>query len=389
MRDLCPNRPTNRLAPALPVRVPICPTHHTTPALRRANPVRHLILSDLHLCSGQTYADTTTGATVARYLRRLAQDEEPLELVFAGDTFEFLQVRPNAADHQHWSEPNSLTRLAAIVHAHPDFVEMLQQFLHHPQHRLTFLIGNHDFELHYHGVQARLRGLCGGRPDQVQFGTSYRGLGLVILHGNQSEPYNQFLHFSGITTPFEEVYGTRLVRHLFTPIQAADLPEAKLFDHTCPYSLLLWYLLQPAQLRRAAVRRFLLRAAVLMWYMRLQAVPRYTLAAAPAAPDPLTLPAPLTDAAWHTSFEVLLQREIERLARVPALQDVRLFVAGHTHTAIEVALGHGKRYLNTGTWKATLAQIEPPRRIDRQNAYVEVTYPDGLHPQGVLRVWEG
>ncbi len=389
MHNLAPNRIINRLATAHSGLVPISPTHHTTPALHRAAPVRHMILSDVHLCTGNTYADTATGATVARYLRQLAQDEEPLELVFAGDTFEFLQVRPSAADQLHWSEPNSLARLAAIVHAHPDFVEGLRQFLHHPQHRLTFLIGNHDFELHYRGVQARLRELCAGSPDQVQFGTSYRGLRLVILHGNQSEPYNQFLHFGGITTPFEQVYGTCLVRHLFTPIQADDLPEAKLFDHTCPYSLLLWHLLRPAQFRRAAVRRFLLRAAVLMWWMRLQAVPRYTLASAPTAPDPLTLPTPLTYAAWHTSFEVLLQREIERLASLPALQDVRLFVAGHTHTATEVALGHGKRYLNTGTWKATLAQIEPPRRIDRQNTYVEVTYPDGQHPQGVLRVWGG
>ncbi|NJL03749.1 MAG: hypothetical protein HC911_02290 [Chloroflexaceae bacterium] len=175
MRDLLPNRTTNRLAPALPVRVPICPTHHTTPALHRAQPVRHIILSDLHLCAGNTYADTATSAAVARYLRQCVQNEEPLELVFAGDTFEFLQVRPNATEHQHWSEPNSLTRLAAIVHAHPDFVEVLQQFLHHPQHRLTFLIGNHDFELHYRGVQARLRELCGARPIRCSLAQAIAG----------------------------------------------------------------------------------------------------------------------------------------------------------------------------------------------------------------------
>lgn len=383
MRSLLPIRATPTGSPVM-----LTPTTHTAAAVTTTARIRHLILSDLHLSDGRTYQDATTGAQVAAFVRSIAADPQPLELVLAGDTFEFLQVLPAAMDSRFWSEEIATLRVSAIIHAHADFVEAVGQFLKHPHHRLTVLIGNHDFELHYRAVQAQLRRAVAAAADQLRIGTSYHAPGLVVVHGNQYEPWDSFIHFGGITEPFEEVRGTRLVRRLLNPLKALPLELAPLLDHTCPHRLYLRHLLLPAQLRQPAVRRMLWRAGVLVWLLSREPTPRYQLAAPPANVDLLTTLPAHRPHAWRTPFAVLVQRELARLARHPALADVRYMVAGHTHAAGVWDLGQGRTYLNTGTWKPLLVSLEPQRAMPRQHTYVEVQYAADGTPVAALRVWQ-
>ncbi len=384
MRSLLPIPVTLTREPIM-----LTPTPHTSGAVTTARRVRHLILSDLHLSAGCTYQDATTEAQVAAFVRQQAADPQPLELVFAGDTFEFLQVLPAAVDSRVWSEATATARISAIIHAHANFVEAMGQFLKHPDHRATFLIGNHDFELHYGAVQRALRAACAADATQLRIATSYRAPELAVVHGNQYEPWDGFVHFGGITEPFEEVRGTQLVRRLLNPLKALPLDLAALLDHTCPHRLYLRYLLLPAQVRQPQVRRLLWRAVVLAWQVSRAPVPRYQLAAPPAAVDLLTTLPAHRPCDWRLPFALLVQRELARLARHPALADVRVFVAGHTHAAGVFDLGQGRTYLNTGTWKPLLVCLQPPRTMPQQHTFGVVEYaPDGL-PQARLLVWQG
>src|SRR5689334_20423267 len=55
--------------------------------------LRRLILSDLHMGSGDRLDDFDADAEIVAFIRTYAMRAEPAELILAGDTFEFLQVR--------------------------------------------------------------------------------------------------------------------------------------------------------------------------------------------------------------------------------------------------------------------------------------------------------
>src|SRR5206468_1882553 len=110
--------------------------------------IRRVIVSDLHLGAGDRLDDFDADAELAAFIRSYVMAQEPTELILAGDTCEFLQVRlPDLSDFE-WSGAAAARRLEVIVHAHPEPIAALREFVARPENQLTLLIGNHDFELH-------------------------------------------------------------------------------------------------------------------------------------------------------------------------------------------------------------------------------------------------
>ena len=150
-----------------------------------------------------------------------------LQLILAGDTFEFLQVRlPGLSDFE-WSAAAAVRRLEAVLGAHPEPIAALREFAAKPENQLTLLIGNHDFELHYRAAKQRLRRELGLSEDdgRLRFGLTYAGGGLYVDHGMQFDPWNRFARVEGISEPFEVVRGTRMVKEVINPLE--DDPHAR------------------------------------------------------------------------------------------------------------------------------------------------------------------
>lgn len=236
--------------------------------------MRRLIVSDLHLGGGDRLDDFDADEELVAFIRTYATRGEPTELILAGDTFEFLQLRlPGLGDYE-WSGAAAAQRLRAILAAHPEPIAALRAFVAQPHNQLTLLIGNHDFELHYAAAKQVLYQALGvdEREGRLRFGISYEGGGIYLEHGNQYDPWNRFVHFGGISKPFEVVRGTRVVKDVINPLEDDPLEVAPLIDNVKPTSAFFWYMLSLPRLRNPAARRFVVRG--LLRLFRSVALPR-------------------------------------------------------------------------------------------------------------------
>ena len=258
-------------------RVLLLPTEDTTPPITpgEVRPrIRRLILSDLHMSAGDRLDDFDADAELIAFIRAYAIRAEPVELILAGDTFEFLQVRlPGLGDYE-WSGAAAEQRLRAILSAHADVIAALRDFVAQPNNQLTLLIGNHDFELHYAAAKALVRDALDLAPEdkRLRFGLSYEGGGIYLEHGNQFDEWNYFVHFEGISEPFEVVRGTRVVKDVINPLEDDPLDVAPMVDNVKPTSAFFWYMLSLPRLRQPAVRRYVVRG--LLRLFRTVALPR-------------------------------------------------------------------------------------------------------------------
>jgi UDP-2,3-diacylglucosamine pyrophosphatase LpxH len=428
-------------------RIILRPTDDATPPIGPTEIVpqmRRIVVSDLHLGAGDRLDDFDADEELAAFIRSYVARTEPVELILAGDTFEFLQVRlPDIGDFD-WSAEAAVHRLNVILQAHPEPITALREFVARPGNQLTLLIGNHDFELHYRSAKTRLREVLGVAESdaQLRFGLTYSGGGLYIDHGMQFDPWNRFVHVEGICEPFEVVRGTRMVKEVINPLEDNPLEAAPLIDNVKPVSAFFWYMLSLPRLRQPHVRRFvalgmlrLFRTNALprLYYWKPEALERTHASSIklPSIPLPtnqrpvvikqistllsrLGLPSLLralvrqpqqkrSDVALaqvqHEAkrelrreireFKDAMISEIARIAARPEQQSTTLFVCGHTHGAQVVPLNEYQTYINTGTWTTIVLDIVSNRREEQRFPFLDVQYPDGDTPRGQLMVWHG
>jgi UDP-2,3-diacylglucosamine pyrophosphatase LpxH len=422
-------------------RVVLRPTAYVTTALGpdQVEPQRRrIVVSDLHLGGGDRLDDFTDDEALVAFLDHYVGGNEPTDLILAGDTIELLQIRlPNVADDDY-SQQATVARLEVVLAAHATVFAALARFVADPRQQVTFLIGNHDFELHYPAAKARIAAALGLAPNdqRLRFGVSYCGGGVYIVHGNQFDNWNRFVFFDGISEPFEVVRGTQLVKEVINDLEDDPLPFAPLIDNVKPSSALFWYLMALPRLRIAPARRFLARGVtgfiqVIAWptphQMPISSTgPGGWLSAAPlrvlwrlvarfrrgrvarhrevarqvgvvagaVEPPAEVLDQVQIEAARQTererrAFNNRFTREMQRLAQQPEHRDQTLFVCGHTHLARVDQLGNGQVYINTGTWTEIIYDVATMRRQEQRFPFLEVTYPTGAKPHGRLLVWEG
>lgn len=130
---------------------------------------------------------------------------EQIELVLNGDVFDFDSVMalPDDAPFRiswrekrrgmHPEEEKSLFKIQRILADHEQWVQALSEFIKNG-HRVVFVIGNHDLELHYPVVQNEILkalNLPESHQGQVRFcAFFYISNGdTLIEHGNQYDPY--------------------------------------------------------------------------------------------------------------------------------------------------------------------------------------------------------
>ncbi len=206
---------------------------------------RHHVISDLHLGMGKLpngkwhpLEDFMADAQFKRYLDTIARDGGD-ELIINGDWIEFMQLEPLAYEgglyseegHQlGWTQDDSKKKLENCATAHKDFFDDLKSFLADTKVRLTVMMGNHDPDLFWPGVQQMMRQLLGS-PDEtkLQFVQTFVRRGTAhIEHGNQyCSPENKFYNpqnvFHRCTADGKErlemTWGTIFVMDFFNDIE--------------------------------------------------------------------------------------------------------------------------------------------------------------------------
>lgn len=157
-----------------------------------------IIISDLHIGRNDDF-DIFKSATKAAALSGLLSsvDDQSVELVVNGDFVDFLQLTPWKAIGRE----TALKKIGEITQASAYAFEIFGKFLSNPEHRMVVLLGNHDVELAYPEVWAKVEKAilasapgAGDRLELVGLRNTYRprinGLMAHIEHGNADDPWN-------------------------------------------------------------------------------------------------------------------------------------------------------------------------------------------------------
>lgn len=177
------------------------------------------IISDLHLTNGEPVhpkfplwkkfktAEFFFDDIFESFLKHIEQKAEgqKVELILNGDIFDFDSVTAlpqepvfyvSKLERQRGLNPvaeKSRFKIQVIIADHPLFFKALSEFIERG-HRVIFVIGNHDLELHYSEVQSEVLGalrLTEQGRERVRFVEwFYISNGdTLIEHGNQYDPY--------------------------------------------------------------------------------------------------------------------------------------------------------------------------------------------------------
>ncbi len=426
-----------------------------------------IIVSDLHMGAGfrtrgDPLDDFDKDAEFANLLRELKVESErdgrEIELIVDGDMVDFPQVPaseefdPNVAyPPQVYSttlEADSVKKMNLAIAGHEGFFADLRDFLSPgpPRRTLTIIKGNHDVELHWPGVQQRIReavGAGGGRAGLVHFEeVCVHRDGLYVEHGNQYAAY--FDRLDNFENPVDPQHpqrltlttGSQALIEAFNPVER----ERYWIDGVKPMTALIFYLLRwdfdfamralvsllkgvPLLVPKAMAADQETLLAELDDEVRRQALAAQyaadadfrrdfnarVLAAAETLREPADLGVRIADLSVASALE-LGQREQERARvalgraaqKIATEKHAKLVVFGHTHFAGDEPLEGGARYINSGAWvwyhdfstadEATWRELfEHPEHFtgDRYLTYVRVDYDAAGQPVGRLVEYAG
>lgn len=153
------------------------------------------VLSDTEFGAGNLTDDFVSDRLFSEFIHALAGRADEMDLVFNGDTFDLIRcpVNPGAEREEF---PVLVTagvaaqKLRHISRAHPAVFEALNAFCAKPQHRIFFVIGNHDPDLVFPEAQDAIRGMIGTIHDNVFFpGLHYDRHGIHAEHGHQYDKH--------------------------------------------------------------------------------------------------------------------------------------------------------------------------------------------------------
>ena len=177
------------------------------------------VISDLHLCEAQQVNERFPlwkkfktrefffDGIFAEFLRHIVgmANGDPVELVLNGDIFDFdsmMAMPENPPFRVSWLEKlrglhpeleKSMFKLERILDDHAEWMSALRWFVQ-CGHRVVFVIGNHDLELHWGSVQKlffeKLQ-LADEFCENVRFCEWFyvSNADTLIEHGNQQDPY--------------------------------------------------------------------------------------------------------------------------------------------------------------------------------------------------------
>lgn len=398
---------------------------------------RGYVIGDLHLGAGpgDPLEDFRDDDVFADFCGRIAGPETTLLL--NGDVIDFAQIPPFDVPkpaHLLWAEPASVVKVEQAISGHPGFFAALAELIARGG-RVRYLVGNHDLDVVWPAVQARLAAALGGPSrDQLVFepGAS-RFHGVHVEHGHHFTPENcpreplAFVHEHDGVRYLERVWGTDFMLQFYNELERTH-PFA---DNVKPMLTVVWHGLRKGWIGgRTLARLFLfLKRRGVPW----RAIVGATLAgreevsgaaAAAAFEDPAWAEAVLDRVRTDDAFVDELNRGLAELEpgehalaadtapvetappgaapgeREPAPTTLGLFredrelraarerlagdgvthvVFGHTHVPLDGALDG--RLFNYGTWLPSLDLKSPhvKAKIDREGLQLEHLRDDRLY----------
>ena len=150
-----------------------------------------IVFCDVEMGAGNLTDDFIADAALARVIRTFAAKKYPVDIVFNGDTFDFLKcpyvLAPQPAYTRYVTAEVAVAKLELVFTAHKRVFDALREFVSKDK-SVYFIRGNHDLEIAFPEVQRELQKKIG---KNVFFpGLVYKRHGAYIEHGQQYDIAN-------------------------------------------------------------------------------------------------------------------------------------------------------------------------------------------------------
>ncbi len=194
-----------------------------------------VFLSDCHIGGDVGRSIFETPGELVRLFDEIDVHPGPVELVLAGDFFDFLRIKVAPAGYNRASATISRPELAALF-------ARLRQFAATPQRRVVYLPGNHDAEMWWND---EIRGTLQHDGLMHEFALSYAAAFasdpervIYCEHGNEFDPANKITDYNDrLDTPLGEHIVTDIIPRLPHGRAAAALQLSDI-DRVFPLSIL-------------------------------------------------------------------------------------------------------------------------------------------------------
>ncbi len=304
-----------------------------------------LFFSDLHMSDGKERDDFQFHREFDGVVTKWSKEFKKVELVFLGDIFDLIRTQKYYEFPELSHTEIKRKVMEDILKDHAPFFETLQKFAEKVDHRLRYVVGNHDFGA---SLDQRLMEMIQQKFELLLVPEYYykdETSKIWAEHGNRYDILNSTFEEDG--TPIPYCFGDRIV------VEIVD----KFFDEVRQEQAELG--IDPRMINDLDNVRP--QSAILYWLDsidpegRLKGMFVKTIAAFISSN-----PGDLGSLVWDFFFEnypIKLEQAAKKLGEEGYGKYV---IFGHTHAPLSADLGKGIRYFNTGTWRKF---IEPSRRI--------------------------
>jgi UDP-2,3-diacylglucosamine pyrophosphatase LpxH len=165
-----------------------------------------IVIGDIEMGAGTRTDDFISDRALAKLILTLRRRKHSVDLVLNGDTFDFLKCplieKGKKTYPRHITEEISIKKLRLMHRAHERVFLAIRKFVELKRHKVVFIVGNHDQDLFYRGVQRKIREILHSR-ENVLFKMRYSRPGIHIEHGHQYDLINKmnmdklFLSYKG------------------------------------------------------------------------------------------------------------------------------------------------------------------------------------------------
>lgn len=344
-----------------------------------------LVVSDLHVGRGRILPDGSTNIQedfladrhfkeFLEHYSRGGYHDADVELILNGDILNTLQVDYRGYYSPILTEEIAVEKIRSVAKGHPLFFAAIKAFAACPNHRVTYVVGNHDVELIWDGGKRLFSELVGAEVNFKNF--TYTVDGVHYEHGHQYEAVNRLnpkkiFMTRGLKQPILNLpWGSHFVVNFIVPIKY----ERPYIDKVRPVNRAIrWALLNDT----TWVVKTFVRAMLYFFATRFsKSLYRTT--------NLVTTLKILREIAVPPSFEKSAARILEQNP------DVHTVVMGHTHTPKHKQFDDGREYLNSGTWtEVTSLDLATLGRSTRYT-YILVDYSKSpTRPHASLKEWRG
>lgn len=352
------------------------------------------VISDCHLSAGaffegklnpheEFFFDDEMADLIEYYSSGAYGGRTEVELVIAGDFFDYLNVPYQGRFDSETTEEVALYKTEAMIRAHPKVMAALRKFASEPNKHITYLIGNHDAELFFDRVKERITrewDPAGHYPSAHVTLVSDRTYlkypeGVEIHHGNQEEAANEldfehpFLENSAgrkvLKLPWGSIYVLKVINRLKM--------ERKHIDKIRPIKAFVFFglFLDPF-----FTVKYLFVSSYYFLKTKIQEVLHFS--------------GGIRKGVAQVRQELQLFQTLEEEARaiLDAREEVKTVIFGHTHRPMNQIWPDGKQYINTGTWTKMINLDWSGWGQDFRRTYALIRIRDD-HAECELRQWVG